>query len=66
MGLVDYVSCQPNQKANVTNKYDEEFARVLDAIAAIYISTTQQNCQSQHFKSLNQTPSTRASIAHQK
>ena len=26
MGLVDYISCQPNQKAKVTNKYDEEFS----------------------------------------
>ena len=25
MGLVDYISRQPNQKAKVTNKYDEEF-----------------------------------------
>ena len=23
MGLVDYISCQPNRKAKVTNKYDE-------------------------------------------
>ena len=40
MGLVDYISRQPNQKAKVTNKYDEEFAvatntRIRDAIAAI-------------------------------
>ena len=26
MGLVDYISCQPNQEAKVTNKYDGEFA----------------------------------------
>ena len=25
-GLVDYISCQPNPKAKVANKYDEEFA----------------------------------------
>ena len=69
MGLVDYISRQPNQKAKVTNKYDEEFAvatitRILDAIAAIYVNTTQQNCQSQHFCSVNHTHSTRASHPH--
>ena len=40
MGLVDYISRQPNQEAKVTKKYDEEFAvatttRIRDAIAAI-------------------------------
>ena len=69
MGLVDYVSRQPNQKAIVTNKYDEEFAvaiitRIRDAIAAIYVNTTQLNCQSQHFCSVNHTHSTRASHPH--
>ena len=71
MGLVDYISRQPNQEAKVTNKYDEEFAeatitRIRDAIAAIYINTTQQNCPSQHFSSVNQTHSTRASHPHSK
>ena len=52
MGLVGYISRQPNQEAKVTNKSDEEFAvatstRIRDAIAAIYVNTTQQNCQSQ-------------------
>ena len=66
MGLVDYISRQPNQEAKVTNKYDEEFAvatitRIRDAIAAIYVNTTQQNCQSQYFSSVNHTHSTRAS-----
>ena len=66
MGLVDYISRQPNQEAKVTNKYDEEFAlatisRICDAIAGIYVNTTQQNCQSQHFNSVNHTHSTRAS-----
>ena len=66
MGLVDYISRQPNQKAKVTNKYDEEFAvatitRIRDAIAAIYVNTTPQNCQSQHFNSVTHTHSTRAS-----
>ena len=69
MGLVDYISRQPNQKAKVTNKYDEEFAvatntRIRDAIAAIYVNTTQQNCQSQHFCSANHTHTTRASHPH--
>ena len=69
MGLVDYISRQPNQEANVTNKYDEEFAvatitGIRDAIAAIYVNTTQQNCQSQHFCSVNHTHSTRASHPH--
>ena len=65
MGLVDYISRQPNQKAKVTNKYDEEFAvatitRIRDAIAAIYVNTTPQACQSQHFNSVINTHSTRA------
>ena len=66
MGLVDYISRQPNQEAKVTNKYDEEFevatiTRIRDAIAAIYVNTTPQNCQSQHFNSVTHTHSTRAS-----
>ena len=66
MGLEDYISRQPNQEAKVTNKFDKEFAvatitRIHDAIAAIYMNTTQQNCQSQHFSSVNHTHSTRAS-----
>ena len=66
MGLVDYISRLPNQKAKVTNKYDEEFAvatitRIRDAIAAIYVNTTPQTCQSQHFNSVTHTNSTRAS-----
>ena len=69
MGLVDYISRQPNQEAKVTNKYDEEFAvatitRIRDAIAAVYVNTTQQNCQSQHFRSVNHKHSTRASHSH--
>ena len=69
MGLVDYFSRQPNQEAKVTNKYDEEFAvatttRIRDAIAAIYVNTTQQNCQSKHFCSVNHTHSTHASHPH--
>ena len=66
MGLVDYISRQRNQEAKVTNKYDEEFAvstitRNRDAIAAIFVNTTPQNCQSQHFNSVTHTHSTRAS-----
>ena len=69
MGLVDYISRQPNQEAKVTNKYDEEFAvatitRIRDAIAAIYVNTTHKNCQSQHFCSVNHTHSLRASHPH--
>ena len=69
MGLVDYISRQPNQKAKNTNKYYEEFAvatitRICDAIAAIYVNTTQQNCQSEHLCSVNHTHSTRASHPH--
>ena len=68
MRLIDYSSCQPNQKAKVTNKYDEEFAvatitRIRDAIAAIYVNRA-QNYQSQHFGSVNHTHSTRASHPH--
>ena len=71
MGLVDYISRQPNQEAEVTNKYDEEFAvatitLIRDAIAAIYVNTTQKNCQSQHFSRVNHTHSTRASHPHSK
>ena len=38
MGLVEYISRQPNLEAKITNKYDEEFAvatitRICDAIA---------------------------------
>ena len=66
MGLVDYISRQPNQEAKVTNKCDEKFAlatitRICEAIAAIYVDTTQQNCQLQHFNSVKYTISTRAS-----
>ena len=69
MGLVDYISRQPNKEAKVTNKYDEEFAvatitRTCEAIAAIYVNTTQQNCQSQHFCSFNHTHSTSALHPH--
>ena len=69
MGLVDYISRQLNQEAKVTNKYDEEFAvatisRFRDAIAAVYVNATQQNCQSQPFCSVNHTHSTRASHPH--
>ena len=69
MGLVDYISRQPNQEAKVTNKYDEEFlvatiTRIRDAITAIYVNNTQQNSQSQHFWSVNYTHSTRASHPH--
>ena len=69
MGLVDYISRQPNQEAKVTNKYDEEFAvsaitRIRDAIGAIYVNTTQQNCHSQYFSSVNHRHSTSASHPH--
>ena len=45
MGPVDYISRRPNQKAKVTNKYEEEFAvatisRIRDAITAVYINST--------------------------
>ena len=69
VGLVDYISRKPNQEAEVTKNYDEELAaatitRIRDAIAAIFVNTTQQNCQSQHFSSVNHTNSTRASHSH--
>ena len=69
MGLVDYISRQLNQEAKVTNKYDEEIAvatitRIRDAIAAIFVNTTKQNCQSQQLSSVNYTHSTRASHPH--
>ena len=45
MGLVDYISRQPNQQAKYTNKYDEKIAvakniRIRDGIAAIYVNHT--------------------------
>ena len=60
MGLVDYISRQPNQKAKVTNICLEDFAvatitRIRDAIAANYINSTTLNCQSQYFNSVNHT-----------
>ena len=69
MGLVDHISRQPKQEAKVRNKYDEAFAvatitHIRDAIAVIYVNTKEQNCQSQHFSSVNHTHSTRASNLH--
>ena len=65
MGLVDYICRQPNKKAKVTNKFDEEFAvaiftRICDRIIAIYINFSPLNCQTQHFNTVNHTHSTRA------
>ena len=70
MGLIDYISRQPNQKPKVTSKYAEEFAvstitRIADKIAAFYINSTPLNCQSQHFNSIHHTHFTRASYAQQ-
>ena len=69
MGLVDYFSRQPNQEAKVKNKYDEKFAvatttLIRDAIAAIYVNTTHQNCQSHNFCSVNHRHSTIYSHPH--
>ena len=66
MGLVDYISCQPNQKAKVKNKYDEEFAdaaitRICVAIATIYMNSAPKNSQSQHINWVCNTHSTRPS-----
>ena len=68
MGLVDYIPCQPNQKAKVTNEYDKEFVvttitRIHDAIAAINIKSAPLNCQSQHINAVNTTHCTRATDA---
>ena len=65
IGQVDYISRQPNQKAKVTNQYDEEFAaetinRIHDDIAAIYIHSAHKNCQSQHNNAVNNAHCTRA------
>ena len=70
MGLVDYISRQPNQKAKVTNKYDEEFVaalniRIRDAIAAIYLISAPPNCQQQHINAVNKTNSTTATNTQQ-
>ena len=67
-GVVDYVSRQPNPKAKVTNKSNEEFAiatitQIRDAILVIYIYSTPQKCHSQYFNSVNYTHFTPASIA---
>ena len=45
MGLVDYIYRQPNLKAKIKNKYNEEFEVATitcnrDGIAAIYIKST--------------------------
>ena len=70
MGLVDYISRQPNQKAKVAKKYDKEFAvpaiiRIFEAIAAICINFTSTSCQSLHVTAVNHTYSTRASSTQQ-
>ena len=41
MGLVDYISRQPNQNAKSVNQYDEEFmiaiiSRIRDAITSLF------------------------------
>ena len=64
LGLVDYIPRQPNQRAKVTNKYEEEFAvatitRNRDAIAAFYGNSAPLNCQSQHIDEINTTQFTR-------
>ena len=69
IGLVEYIARQSKQKLKVSNKYDEKFeVATISSIrdAAIYINNTTQDCQSQHFNSVNYTHSTRASIAQQK
>ena len=70
MGLVDYIFHQLNQKAKVTNKYDEEIAvatiiRIRGAIAAICINSAPTNCQSQHISAVNSTHSKRLTNNHQ-
>ena len=70
MGLVDYISRQLNQKAKVTNKYNEElaFATITwfrDAIIAFYFNSAPTNSQSQHINTVNNTNSSRATNTHQ-
>ena len=70
MGTVDYISLQPNQKANFSNRYDEEFSvatitRIRNAIAAVYINSSPTSCQSQHNDAVNNSHSTRAAITKQ-
>ena len=59
-----------NQKAKVTNIYDEEFVvatipRIRDAIASIYTNSAPLSCQSQHFNAVNSTHSTGSSNNNQ-
>ena len=66
MGLVDYISRQPNQAAKVTIKYDDEFAvakstRIRDAIAAFLPHSKTANHST---LAASITHSTRASHPH--
>ena len=53
MGLVDYISRQPNQKAESITQYDEEFmvatlSRISDAITTLFSNSPQIPFQKQH------------------
>ena len=52
MGLVDYISCQPNQKAKSITQYDEEFmvakiSRIRDAITILFSNSNKIPSQKQ-------------------
>ena len=56
MGLVDYISLQPNQKAKSITQYDEEFmvatiSRILDAIITLFSHSNKISFQRQHHTS---------------
>ena len=59
MGLVDYISRQPNQKAKSITQYDEEFmvaiiSRIRDAITTLFSHSDKIPFQKQHHTSKNQ------------
>ena len=59
MGLVDYISSQPNQKAKNITQYDEDFmvatiSRIRDAITNLFIHSNKIPFQKQHHTSKSQ------------
>ena len=56
MGLVDYISRQPNQNAKSVNQYDEEFmvatiSRIRDAITSLFSNANKIPFQKRHINS---------------
>ena len=56
MGLVDFISRQPNQNAKSVNQYDEEFmvatiSRIRDAITSLFSHANKIPFQKRHITS---------------